>query len=262
MTLHRSFGAILIACLLCHTESMAGPATSAVRAVAQPAVGPSGPMIARYGEAAAPFLRHAGAQGGAVLEQAGDKAPEIVRLYARRGDDAIWIVSQPNKLAIFLRHGDSAADALIRHPGIADELIERFGVDAAAALNAVSRRGAQLLAIVADEGLLTVNPRGQELLSVVRRYGDDAMTFIWENKGALAVAAVLAAFLADPAMYLTGAAKLVVAPVVSQVDWTWPLTVILLVACLPLMIGALGLGRGLCGRFGWFRNLAKPRRGR
>ena len=68
-------------------------------------------------------------------------APEVIKLYAKRGDEALWVISEPKRLVIFIKHGDSAADALIKHPGIADVLIKRFGDDAATALNGLSRQG-------------------------------------------------------------------------------------------------------------------------
>jgi hypothetical protein len=37
-----------------------------------------------------------------------------------------------------------------------------------------------------------------EVLAIVERFGDRAMAFVWRHKGALTVASVLAAFLADP----------------------------------------------------------------
>lgn len=54
--------------------------------------------------------------------------------------------------------------------------------------------------MMADEGALARS----ELVDVIGRYGDRAMEFVWKNKGALATASVLAAFLADPEPFLDG----------------------------------------------------------
>jgi len=40
---------------------------------------------------------------------------------------------------------------------------------------------------------------------VIRQYGDEAMEFIWKNKGALAGSAVLISFLNNPQAYISGA---------------------------------------------------------
>jgi hypothetical protein len=82
--------------------------------------------------------------------------------------------------------------------------------------------------MAADEGLKP------ELISVVRRYGDEACDFIWRNKGALAVGATLTAFVAAPEEFMNGTQKLTTAvgdaavkPLVelpkaniSQINWT------------------------------------------
>jgi hypothetical protein len=203
--------------------------------------------IARHGDEVVPLVRHAGHGGLAALEQAGDQAPEVIRLFARKGDEAVWLISERGKLRLFLKHGDSAADALIKHPGIADDLIGRFGNDAVGALNSVSKRGAQRMAIAAEEGVFSATRRSAELLSVVRRYGDGAMDFIWRNKGALTVATLLGTFLADPEAYVSGAKQLVVdpmlAPIVRSTNWTWIVGGLLVVLCLPVIAGRLARAR-------------------
>jgi hypothetical protein len=190
--------------------------------------------IARHGKDAAPLLKNSGHAGFQALDIAGDKAPEVIKLYAKRGDEALWVISEPKRLAIFIKHGDSAADALIKHPGLADNLVERFGGDAATALTAISKPSAQRLAMVAEEGLLNASARNPELLPVIRLYGDSAMEFIWKNKGALAVASVLGTFLADPNAYISGVKELAV-PVLSSINWTLIVAGILTVLFLPFI---------------------------
>ena len=117
--------------------------------------------------------------------------------------------------------------------------IGRFGNDAVGALNSVSKRGAQRMAIAAEEGVFSATRRSPELLSVVRRYGDGAMDFIWRNKGALTVATLLGTFLADPQAYISGAKQLVVdpvlAPIVRSTNWTWIVGGLLVVLFMPMM---------------------------
>jgi hypothetical protein len=181
-------------------------------------------LVAKYGEECLPLLRQSGHAGFAALEEAGPKAPAVIKLYARRGDEALWIISEPKKLAIFLKHGDSAADALLKHPHLAETIIGKYGGDAVGAVNAVSRAGGQRLAIMTRDGTLDKIGRQSEVLGVIRRYGDAAMDFVWKNKGALTVTAALAAFLADPQGFVNGTRKLVVGPVVSpmikSLNWT------------------------------------------
>ncbi|MDX2227834.1 MAG: hypothetical protein SFY92_12180 [Verrucomicrobiae bacterium] len=195
--------------------------------------------VARYGDDALPLLRKSGHAGFAALNEAGESAPDVIRLYARKGDEAIWVISEPKKLAIFIKHGDSAADALLKHPGIADTLIGRYGDEAVGALNTVSRQNAQRLSMVADNGLFAATPRSKELLPVIRQHGDEAMDFIWKNKGSLAIAAVLGTFLAEPQTYISGAKELIVSPVVEPIarstNWTLITAGVLIVVFLPFI---------------------------
>ena len=150
------------------------------------------------------------------------------------------MISQPKKLTIFLKHGDNAADALLKHPGIADDLIERFGSKALAPLQRLEKTGAQQMAMAAKEGLFEKIPRSAELFDVIGKYGDRAMEFIWKNKGALTLAAGLAAFLNDPEPFIQGAKDLIIEPIKAvgsemarHTNWT------------PVMIVAVVLIGGL-----------------
>jgi hypothetical protein len=87
---------------------------------------------------------------------------------------------------------------------------------AATPLRALSRamprltpRNARRLAILAEDGALARSGRWGELLVVIERHGDRALSFIWRNKGALAVSTVLGTFLADPEAFLGGGRELV-----------------------------------------------------
>lgn len=231
---------VVVALLFQVPPAMAGAASAAAREVAEFVVGKFGKRAptqtvddvaaavaaaaGKHGDDALPFLRATGHSGLQALEAAGQKSPEVIKLFMKRGDDAVWLISKPDRLAIFLKHGDNAADALLNHPGIAEDLITKFGDDAARALNKVSESNGRRLGILEAEGVLAATPRSAELLAVVQRHGDTAMDFIWKNKGALTVVTVLGGFLADPQAYFTGVKTLVVDPVaehtLKSVNWT------------------------------------------
>lgn len=195
-------------------------------------------VLAKHGDECFPLLRRSGHAGFQALEEAGEQAPDVIKLFAKRGDEAVWIISQPKKLTIFLKHGDTAADALLKHPGIADDLIEKYGVNAGGALTRVSRTQAQHLSMMAADGTLDAIPQKAELLDVIRKYGDEAMDFVWKNKGSLAVAAVLATFLSDPESYISGAKELIADPVLKPIAQNTNWTLIILV-CLGVVFAPL-----------------------
>lgn len=193
-----------------------------------------GRYSAKYGDDAIDAIRKAGPRGFGLLDDAGENAPEVVRLLNRYGNDAVWVASKPRNLAIFVKHGDEAAEAMIKHPGIAGPAIERFGQPAARAIRTVSSQNARRIAMMADDGSLAAAGKADELLEVIGKYGDKAADFIWKHKGFLAVSTVAAAFLADPQPFIEGtkdiaeiavrpvdsAAKEVGRGVAESTDWT------------------------------------------
>lgn len=254
---------IVAAALIFPTLAIAGPAATTIREAAEFIIGKFGKgaagqtveevaeatakAVAKHGDEALPLLRNSGHSGFAALKESGERAHDVLKLYARKGDEAIWVISQPKKLAIFIKHGDSAADALLKHPGIADNLIGRYGDDAVGALNGISRQSAQRLNMLAEDGVLSATQRSGELLPIIRKYGDEAMDFIWKNKGSLAVASVLTTFLADPQAYISGAKNLVVDPILGPIakgtNWTLILGGILAVVFLPFIARSINKAR-------------------
>lgn len=251
--LRLPFVALLLIAFM--SPAIAGPAGAAIRETAEFIMSKFGKgvagqtveevtettarVVAKHGDQALPLLRNSGHAGFTALKESGENAPKVIKLYARKGDEAIWVISEPKKLAIFIKHGDSAADALLKHPGIADSLIGSYGDEAVGALHSVSRQSAQRLSMVSEDGLLNAAPRSKELLPVIRRYGDEAMDFVWKNKGPLAVAAVLGTFLDDPQTYISGAKELVISPVVEpivrNINWTLIVAGVLVVVFLPFI---------------------------
>ncbi len=145
------------------------------------------------------------------IEQVGTDAPHVVKLFAQHGDEAVWIVSKPRRLAIFVRHGDDAATALLKHRDLATTLITRHGQPAAKALSGVSVRNGRRLAMMSSEGVFEATPRSKQLWQVITTHGDAAADFIWRNKGALSVVATLTLFLNDPQSFISGSVDLATA---------------------------------------------------
>jgi hypothetical protein len=165
-------------------------------------------IAARHGDDAARAVAKLGPRGVLLVEQAGEHAPQAVRLMMRHGDSAVWIIANKDRLALFAKLGDDAAESMLRHGQIAEPLLAAYGQPAAAALKTVSSQNARRLAMMADDQTLARIGRTDELWEVIARYGDRAADFVWRNKGALAVGTTLAAFLADPEAFLSGAADL------------------------------------------------------
>ncbi|HMF15244.1 MAG TPA: hypothetical protein VKE94_23175 [Gemmataceae bacterium] len=195
-------------------------------------------QVARHGVVILDAARQVGPDAVRFVEEAGNHGAVAARLLARYGEKATVLVHSRRALAFVARHGDAAAKALLRHPGIAEPLIEALGESSAKALSAIGPRGGRRLAQMVEDGTLASLGRTREVLAVIGRYGDKAMEFIWKHKGALAVGTVLVAFLADSEPFLNGArditktvaanaiAPLAEAPAVvareaaSQINWS------------------------------------------
>jgi hypothetical protein len=250
MTLFRLIG---LAALLVQIGAMAAVTSNALREAAEVIAQKFGgraddflPIIdkavAKYGDECLPFLTKTGPVGFKAIVQAGPKAPEVIKLFLQKGPESVAIISKQNKLEIFLKHGDSAADALLKHPGIADGLLDQYGVGAARALNLLSRRNAQRLArLLSADGNLSKLGKNDEILAVVGNYGDRGMDFIWQNKGAFAVAAQLSTFLAEPEKFINGTAQL---PGGKSINWTLIIAGVLVVVLLPLVVKSISAFRG------------------
>lgn len=170
-------------------------------------------FVVRYGDEGVDAYRKLGPQAIQLAEEASAQAPDCVKLIARHGDQAIWIVSKPKRLAIFVKHGDDAATAMLKHGTIADNLISQLGGPAAGALKSVDSQNARRLAMLHEDGLFTASKQSTRLLEVVQNYGNAASNFIWRNKLALATSTCLIAFLNDPEPFINGSRELPLAVV-------------------------------------------------
>ncbi len=163
---------------------------------------------ARHGDDVLGAVRRVGPRALSLADEAGEHAPQAMRLLTRYGDDAARVLSRPKGMALFARYGDDAASALIKHGGVAEPLVERMGRPAVEALGAVGARGGRRLAMMADGGELAALGRTPEVMGIISKYGDPAMEFIWRNKGALAVGTALTAFLANPQPFIDGTTQI------------------------------------------------------
>jgi hypothetical protein len=153
-------------------------------------------------------VRRAGPEAVEVLERASRRGGLVSHLLGAHGSEALVIAREPALLDLVARHGDDAARALVRHPGLARSVIEATGTPGARVLAGLSSRNARRLAMLTEDGTLLRMGRQDELLGAIERHGDRALDFVWRHKGALAVGTLLAAFLNDPEPFLTGAREL------------------------------------------------------
>ena len=199
-------------------------------------------VIVKYGDDGVAAVKNVGPRSFRLIEEAGENGVESVKLMAKYGDEAVWVVGKKGRLAIFVKYGDDAAEAMIKHGEIAEPLIGKFGDSAALALKSVSSQNARRISMLDDAGELAAIGHTPELLTVVGRYGDAAMDFVWKNKGALTVAATLTAFLSDPEPFINGTSDLaqtvgtsLVQPIAQEVgkrtNWTVVILTLIGIAC-------------------------------
>jgi hypothetical protein len=165
-------------------------------------------LAAEHGAETLVAVRQAGPEAVEALERASRQGGLVSHLLAAHGSEALLIVREPALLELVARHGDDAAVALVRHPGLAHSVIEATGAPGARALTGLSAQNGRRLAMLVEDGALIRLGHQEELLSAIERHGDRAMEFLWRHKGALAVATLLVTFLKDPEPFLSGAREL------------------------------------------------------
>ncbi len=204
---------------------------------------------AKYGDQGLEALKKVGPRAAQLIDDAGTDGVQAARMLAKFGDEAAWVVGNSTRRGLVAKFGDEVGAALIKHGEIAEPLLASGGKAAGEALLAVSTQNGRRLAMIASDAPTASLAKNPEVLNVIGRYGDDAMNFIWKNKGVLAGGAVLTAFLADPKPFIDGTTKLadtaitqVAKPVAVKIgestNWT---TVILSV--LGIVILYVGLRR-------------------
>jgi len=155
---------------------------------------------ARHGDEFYAVIRKVGPRAFRLVEEAGEHAPKVVRVLSRLGEDgAVWVVSRPRGMKLFLKHGEEAAAVLAKTHGVAEPAVAALGKPAVHAFQSLTTgQSARRLAMLASEGgELAATGRATEILGILAKYGDPAMDFLWRHKGVLASSAVLTALIAD-----------------------------------------------------------------
>jgi len=161
-------------------------------------------LAARYGDEAIIAVRKGGPEAVRLVEAAGGDGAKALRVLLAHGEEgAARVLARPAAMKQFIRYGDKAAMVLVKHPGVAESLVERSGAQAVRALGAVNPRNGRRLAMLLEEDIAKTG-RHAELLGVVGKHGDSAADFIWRNKEVLAGGVALTAFLANPEPFLNG----------------------------------------------------------
>ncbi len=196
-------------------------------------------LSTRYGDDGVKLASISGYKGLKVITNASDDVGrKLVGVFRRMGARAVPVINNKTSRALFLQYGDNAANAIIRHPGLAEQIIVKYGSKGASLVKGLGDQGAYRLTklFVRNKALVK---NGEKYIDVVQRYGSKALNFIWDHKGALAVASIGATFLNNPEPYINGTVKLASIPL-SAVNWNWiaiPLVLILFLAFggLPLL---------------------------
>jgi len=165
--------------------------------------------VVKYGDEAVDAIKAVGPRGFKLIDEAGENGSAVVKLLSRHGNEAVWVVSKKNGLAIFVKYGDEAVEAMIKHPGVAGQVIEELGVPAAKALKVVDGQNARRIAMMTEDGALNAAGKSEELLGVISRFGDRAADWIWKNKAGLAVVSIATAFVANPEPFIEGSVEVV-----------------------------------------------------
>jgi len=163
-------------------------------------------LAAKHGDEVFEAARRSGPRGIRILEDLGDNSEPAMKLLTKYGEKAVEVAKQPKSLALATRFGDDAAEALIRHPGVAEPVIEGFGKPAATAMKRLNGQNARRLAMMVDDGSLAKIPQTEDLFGVIGKYGDRGMDFIWKHKGVFAAGTVAAAFWSNPQPFIDGTA--------------------------------------------------------
>ncbi|MCR5164371.1 MAG: hypothetical protein K6C40_10170 [Thermoguttaceae bacterium] len=166
-------------------------------------------LSSKYGDdVVCTAVKKVGPRGIRMIEEAGTHGDVVAKLLSKRGTEAVWVVSKPKGLSLFVKYGDDAAEAMIKHGEAAVPVIDQFGKPAADALKVVSKQNGRRIAMMNQSGELAKLGHTDELLGIVNKYGDEGMNFIWKNKGALAVGTALTAFLLNPEPFIKGVESL------------------------------------------------------
>jgi hypothetical protein len=165
-------------------------------------------LVANYGDDTISVARRNGLEAIARIEKAGPRGKQVMDLFIRHGDHAMFLTANQKRLNLVLHFGDDAASAIAKHGEIVEPLVSSFGQAGASAAKSLSGRQARRLATMMTDGPFRDSSSAKKLLQIIGQYGDRAMEFIWKNKGALCVAGGLTAFIRNPEPFISGAVTL------------------------------------------------------
>jgi len=164
---------------------------------------------AKHGDEVYRAVQRVGPRAMNLADEAGPNAVQALRLLSKHGDEAAeWVIRRPAGMKLAQEYGDDAAEVLIKHKGIAEPILENLGKPAVEALGAVGPQGGRRLAMMAQSGDLAKIGQVPEVMTVISKYGDPAMDFIWRNMKPLAIATTLTAMLSEPKAFIEGTTQL------------------------------------------------------
>lgn len=110
-----------------------------------------------------------------VLKEAAEDSPTIARMLKQYGDEAIVTLSRnPERIKLVESLGDDAAEALLKHGDIAENLLRiSSSTEVATALKGVSRESGQYLSMCVAKKPLDVNDC-KNLVFIVREGGEES----------------------------------------------------------------------------------------
>lgn len=164
---------------------------------------------ARYGDDTYLAVRQVGPKALDLAERAGVNGTKVTRVLATHGTAAeTAVLARPKAMAQFLQYGDEAGSVLVRHPGVAEKVIETAGASGIRAMATLGPQSGRRVAILLENEFAKSPAQHPALLEVIGRYGQKACDFCWDNKAVLAGAAAMTAFIATPEPFLNGTASL------------------------------------------------------
>jgi hypothetical protein len=166
--------------------------------------------VAKYGDGFLHAIRNVGPRAFQVVDDMGAMhASRAIGIMSRHGEKGLVnILTRPQALKLVTHLGETAEAALVKHPAIAEKVIASHGAPAIRAMQSLGTQGGRRLAMLSEAGDLARLGRTEELLSVIGRFGEKGMQFIWDHKGALMVTGAITAFLANPEPFIEGTVKL------------------------------------------------------
>lgn len=154
-------------------------------------------------------IRKVGPRAFQLVDEAGPQAAQVVGIMSRHGEKGIVnIVSRPQALKLVTHLGETAEAALVKHPAIAEKVIASHGAPAIQAMQSLGTQGGRRLAMLSEAGDLAKLGHTEELLSIIGRFGEKGMQFVWDHKGVLLLSGAMVVFLENPEPFIEGTVKL------------------------------------------------------